>query len=65
MRFKMIYSNTKDAKSRNVNLKCVTYALPIPLPLRGWTTRNVGHFYFVTLLLNEFIKVHKSIRFQK
>ena len=24
-----------------------------------------GHFYFVTLILNEFIKIHKSIHFQK
>ena len=40
MRFKMVHSNIKNAKSELVNLKFVTYAQPIPLSLwkesYGW-----------------------------
>ena len=32
---------------------------------KGGLHVTFGHFYFVTQLLNEFKKVHKSIHFQK
>ena len=36
-----------------------------PFHVKGGLHVTFGHFYFVTQLLNEFIKVHKSIHFQK
>ena len=43
MRFKLVHSNTKSAKSR-VHIKCVTNEQPIPLPLTGHICNAVDIF---------------------
>ena len=41
----MIHFNVKNSKSRLVNLKCVTYAQPIPLSLSPSEFLLLGHVY--------------------